>query len=90
MHRVLFRWGGPGHPGHLLFFFLVLAVGAAAIVALVMILRDRSAKGAVPSGGSAPVTSMTEASRILDERYARGEIDDEEYQRRRAVLRSSS
>jgi putative membrane protein len=27
------------------------------------------------------------ARRILDERYARGEIDEEEYQRRRAALR---
>jgi putative membrane protein len=90
MHRVFFHWGGPGHPGHLLFLFLLLAVGAAAIVALVLILRDRSAKGAVPSSATAPVTTLTEASRILDERYARGEIDDEEYQRRRTVLRSSS
>ena len=28
----------------------------------------------------------SDASRILDERYARGEIDDEEYQRRRRLL----
>jgi putative membrane protein len=90
MHRMFFRLGGPGHPGHLLFFFLLLAVGAAAIVALVMILRDRSAKGAVTTGAIASAPPLTEASRILDERYARGEIDDEEYQRRRAVLRSSS
>jgi putative membrane protein len=90
MHRMFFRFGAPGHPGHLLFFFLLLAVAAAAVVALVMILRDRSAKSALPLGASAPAPPRTEASRILDERYARGEIDDEEYQRRRTVLSSSS
>lgn len=36
------------------------------------------------AGGSGPASS---AQRILDERYARGEIDEEEYRRRRAQLR---
>ena len=31
-------------------------------------------------------TQDTGARQILDERYARGEIDDEEYQRRRSTL----
>lgn len=31
-----------------------------------------------------------DARRILDERFARGEIDEEEYQRRRSVLEGSS
>lgn len=90
MHHVLFRWGAPGRPGHLLFFLLLLAVAAAAVVALVMILRDRTARSAAVAGAPAPTPPRTEASRILDERYARGEIDDEEYQRRRAVLRSAT
>jgi putative membrane protein len=30
-----------------------------------------------------------DAERILDERYARGEIDDDEFHHRRAVLRQS-
>ncbi len=38
--------------------------------------RDRDA-GATPSGS---------AARVLDERFARGEIDEDEYRRRRAVL----
>ncbi|MCH9728545.1 MAG: SHOCT domain-containing protein [Actinomycetia bacterium] len=36
--------------------------------------------------GSAPVDSMSGARRILDERFARGEIDEDEYRRRRAEL----
>ena len=36
-----------------------------------------------PSGNS---TDGGEARRILDERFARGEIDEEEYRRRRAIL----
>lgn len=36
------------------------------------------------AGGSGADSS---AQRILDERYARGEIDEEEYRRRRAQLR---
>ncbi len=39
---------------------------------------------APPSG---PAPSATDAHRILDERFARGEIDEDEYRRRRDVLR---
>jgi putative membrane protein len=40
--------------------------------------QSTSPTGSDPSGSA--------ARRILDERYARGEIDDEEYQRRRDLL----
>jgi putative membrane protein len=89
MHHVYAHWGAPGHLGRLLFVLFLLAVAAAAVVALVLILRDRSARGAVATGATSPLAPDTEATRILDERYARGELDDEEYQRRRGVLRSS-
>ncbi|MBM0259612.1 SHOCT domain-containing protein [Micromonospora sp. 4G55] len=40
---------------------------------------------------SPPSTAAAAAARtILDERYARGEIDDEEYQRRRSALRTGA
>jgi putative membrane protein len=41
--------------------------------------------GAPPPPSPAP--AGTDAHRILDERFARGEIDEEEYRRRRDVLR---
>lgn len=53
-----------------------------AIVLLVRYLGGEHRRSAPPTAGSNP-------GRMLAERYARGEIDDEEYQRRLAVLRSA-
>jgi putative membrane protein len=61
-------WLGP------LFMIGLLAVFVAAIVALVRWMDG--------SGGDGAGRVRT-AREILDERYARGEIDREEYQRRR-------
>lgn len=36
--------------------------------------------------GGGPTGGVSSARRILDERYARGEIDDDEYRRRRGEL----
>jgi len=71
-------WGGIA----VMFVFMALFWGgiAAVIVALIRNSRSRSTDvSAPPAAGSGPL-------RILDERYARGEIDDEEYQRRRQIL----
>ncbi len=38
-------------------------------------------------GGSGARTDRPDAERLLAERYARGEIDEEEYRRRLSVLR---
>jgi putative membrane protein len=61
-------WIGP------LFMIGVLALLIAGVVALVRWIGG----GGVDSGGR-----VRTAREILDERYARGEIDREEYQRRR-------
>ncbi|WP_083706367.1 SHOCT domain-containing protein [Arthrobacter sp. QXT-31] len=53
---------------------LLLAALAALIWAIVRLARG---------GGEGPGS----ARRILDERYARGEIDDDEYRKRRETLR---
>lgn len=84
VHRGLMGWGFVGGGRVLVLFLLVLAV-AAAVAALVVALRGHTA----PAQGAAAVAfpaRSSDATRILDERYARGEIDDEEYQRRRALL----
>ncbi|MFB6614288.1 SHOCT domain-containing protein [Streptomyces sp. NPDC085524] len=63
---------------------LVWGLIAAAAVLVVRALRRDGAAGRawVPDAPSAG-----EAESLLAERYARGEIDDEEYERRLAVLR---
>ena len=56
---------------------LLLAGLAALVWAIVRLARG---------GGRAPLDRPGSARSILDERYARGEIDDEEYRRRRESL----
>jgi putative membrane protein len=65
--------GWAGGIGMLVLMPLVLA----ALVALVVVLARR--------GPQAPRPGDT-ARRILDERFARGDIDQEEYERRRDAL----
>ena len=60
--------------------FLWLAFWVAVILVIVGLVRGGRSPAA--AGGS----SMTPALRILEERYARGEIDREEFLERRAVL----
>jgi putative membrane protein len=59
---------------------LVLLTFVAASVAIVLAVRrpSRNDTPALPTGNS--------ATRALDERFARGEIDEDEYWRRRSVL----
>ena len=59
---------------------LLLLIGIVLIVVW-------AARGAPGGGGGAPPTSR--ALDILDERFARGEIDEEEYRKRRRALEGS-
>jgi len=65
---------------------LVLVVGGAVVLAVWL---ARTAGSGTTPPGSAPHTDtgVSPADRLLDERYARGEIDEQEYLHRRAVLR---
>ncbi|MCX4706124.1 SHOCT domain-containing protein [Streptomyces sp. NBC_01352] len=56
---------------------MMLALGAVLIAALVLLLRH-------PSTGTRGADASPE--RLLGERFARGEIDDDEYFRRLSVL----
>jgi putative membrane protein len=69
--------------GMLVFWTLVVA----GVVWLVRGLRapvSRSARG--QDGQTRPGTDWSHARAILDERYARGDIDDEQYRTRRDLL----
>ena len=59
---------------------IVLAGLVLLVLGVVWLAQGRSL-------GSGAFHAASSGRRILDERYARGEIDDEEYQRRRAQLR---
>lgn len=61
-------------------FLAILLIGVAVLaVVLVRVLAGRG--GPTPDGGG-----RSQARQILDERYARGEIDVEEYDERRRRL----
>lgn len=62
-------------------FGLLVVAGVVAIV--IALTRGRAGGPARPLDGE---TSSVTARRILDERFARGEIDSGEYQERRRTL----
>lgn len=64
---------------------LAMVVFWGAIVTVVLLLLQRKNTTAGPSSSLTP--PRNDAERILDERFARGEIDTDEYTARRAVLR---
>lgn len=84
-------WGrmhdGLGWGGWLAMALLMLLL-AALVIGLVVWLLVRSTSGGRPTGpetGSFDERSTPE--QVLGERFARGEIDEDEYLRRRSVLR---
>jgi putative membrane protein len=67
-----------------LMMLVVFGVIVAAVVAVVIAVRNTSGR----PGPSAPTAD--DAQRILDRRFAAGEIDPEEYASRTEVLRRTS
>lgn len=73
---------GTGPAGWVVMLVMMVAFWSLVILAGVMIFRNgRGRVGGTPGRG---------AVEILEERFARGEIDREEYETRRAVLRDSA
>jgi putative membrane protein len=68
---------------------VLLGVLVATVVSLLLTeVLTRRAEGTRPGTGDQPGTRPDpEAMRILDRRFAAGEIDEEEYLRRAAALR---
>ncbi len=62
---------------------LVLLLAALLVVAVFMLVRG---PGGFASGRPTGASGAGDAARILDERFARGDIDEEEYRRRRTLL----
>ena len=74
-------WGVGG------FVMMILMMGlfwAAIVVTIVWGIRQFRPRDVSTPGGS------TSAMRVLEERFARGEIDADEFQRRREILRGGT
>ena len=77
-------WGfGWGWGGGMLFGPFLMVVGFLLLIALV-VLMIRWLNG----GGGSPSVRVRSAREILDERFARGEIQRDEYEQRRNALNS--
>ena len=62
----------------------VLVVAGLLIIGYVVLRLVQSGRPTSPTGAD---PAYSAARRILDERFARGEIDEDEYRRRRDLLR---
>jgi putative membrane protein len=82
-HELLWSMhGGVGWGGWLVIVILLLLLAALVIAVVIALIRSLPGLGTAATG-----PRQTEAELLLDERYARGEIDEIEYLHRRAVLR---
>jgi putative membrane protein len=63
---------------------LALLIGGAVLITRMIVNRSPSHTAGAPR----PVAPSSEALRILEERFARGEIDETEFRARRDALRS--
>lgn len=88
MHNPYYNNGGPHWGLWIVMIFATLVFFGILTWAVVSIIRQRDAHG---GGGSQPPPpgSGSDALRILDERLARGEIEVDEYTRRRDLLKGS-
>jgi putative membrane protein len=86
------QYGYPfGHSGlrlgFVIFFIVILVVALVALAVLIrMALNQRAGRPLLATTRRAWPNSSP-ALHILDERFARGDIDEDEYKRRRDVLR---
>ncbi len=71
--------------GGWMFFGVLMMVGVVLLVVVVV----RVIAGGVRGGTDGPARPGSQARRLLDERYARGDLTTDEYQERLRVLEQS-
>jgi len=81
------NWLGMGVT--MILFWGLLIAGIVALVRHLGGTRDASHPGGTrEAGGTGPGSGRTRAEEVLAERFARGEIDEDEYKRRLELLRT--
>ena len=75
-------WGG----GLLMLLFTLLFLGGLLLIAMTVIHQHHQHEHTHHAHHDQPAGGRSAALKILDERFARGEIDEEEYKRRCALL----
>jgi len=68
----------------------VIRLAVIALLVTAIVLFARAVTRRIPSRTPAAAPTIATAEQVLDERFARGEIDTEEYQNRRRILQNSS
>ena len=76
-------WGAWGWSGMILGPLLMIVVLAAVVAAVVLLVRWM---GGAPAAGPAPAGPAKTPLDILDERFAKGEIDQQDFEERRRLL----
>lgn len=81
-----------GVGGGVLMMLLMVLFFAAIIVGIVLIIRSATGHGSAASSHapSAPSTPSSTAMQVLEERYARGDINREEFMQRKQDLLGKS
>jgi putative membrane protein len=88
----MMNWYGTGMGGwgYLLMIVNTLLFWGLIVAGVVVLVRFLGRTGRADSGhASPPGPQQPGPERILAERFARGEIDEEEYQRRLGILRGA-
>ncbi|MFC0457441.1 SHOCT domain-containing protein [Arthrobacter liuii] len=81
---MMYGWGGDWGIGAWVAMAVMMLIFWGGVVTVVVLVLRRPHAG---TGPSAPRPAHLDAERILSERFARGEIDEQEFTARRSALR---
>ncbi len=78
---------GDGANGWMVGFMIVMALVLVGVVIWAVVTTTRRAAQPQAQNPVTPVSGGRSAREVLDERFARGEIDEDEFRRRRDALK---
>jgi len=92
VHRLMIDGFGGGFGFAAIVLFLIWLLFVAGVVTLLVLAirwflrQERGGSASSHAASSTPAAKSADPLEVLRERYAKGEIDDEEYERRRKIL----